>query len=882
MPSTRSLRRVLVPEAARCLAVVALSGLAGSAVHADVIFVNVAQGLPLVQQTGESWELAFQSLTTALSAATSGDEIWVAEGTYFPTTDGNRNANFFLKPGCTVLGGFKEGMSSVDERDPEAFPCTLDGDIGNRGDSSDNSFHVVRATNANGAVLDGFTVRGGRADTPPETIGGGLRAVGTSSIFTVRNCLFIDNQSIVQGGAISSVGGLIVVDCRFEQNVSDVGGAIGAQTTGITVVNCLFSENHAESGGAIRLLNALGTNRIDQCVFTGNTAFNPGTSGFGGALIIENSPTELSHCTFAFNKADGSGALHIGLAGSVEVANSIFIKNEAGNGVEDIGGSGPTLVVSHCLIGAPFAGSSGNFEGDPAFVDPDGADNQEGTIDDDFALTRRSAAIDAAHSDFTPVDAADVDGDGDFLETLPNDFAGNPRSTNDVRLNTGSGSPAHNDIGAFEFDRSENILCVDGSSIRSFSGLSWDEPLNTLQAALALVNGFPFGEIVEIWVAEGTYLPATDGDRTLSFQLQANGKVFGGFAGFEGSRSDRNWKTNRTILSGAIGGPSTTDNSFHVVTALGDTIDANTLLDGFVVTGGAANGGSSQQYGGGIYISGAAPRIRNCVVVGNAAGVGAGIGMQFGASPAIEQCLISGNVAASSGGGVGIENSNPVIRSCTVVFNDAIVGGGLRTTGGSPALTTVVNSILFHNTADFELGQFPQASPGGFGSFILDTCRVQCSDGNFSVGDTNGLDPGLADVDGLDNTIGTVDDNAALAAGGGAIDAATTANLPDTDDLDEDGNVTETIPFDLLGALRVRNDTGMPNGLTLMDIGAAEFTANSPAQPVAGDLDGDGTVNGADLGILLSVWGTNDPSGDLDNDCDVDGADLGVLLAAWG
>jgi hypothetical protein len=49
---------------------------------------------------------------------------------------------------------------------------------------------------------------------------------------------------------------------------------------------------------------------------------------------------------------------------------------------------------------------------------------------------------------------------------------------------------------------------------------------------------------------------------------------------------------------------------------------------------------------------------------------------------------------------------------------------------------------------------------------------------------------------------------------------------------------------------------------------------------LAGDLNGDCLVNGADLGVLLSQWGT-DGSADLNGDGTVDGADLGLLIAAW-
>ena len=51
----------------------------------------------------------------------------------------------------------------------------------------------------------------------------------------------------------------------------------------------------------------------------------------------------------------------------------------------------------------------------------------------------------------------------------------------------------------------------------------------------------------------------------------------------------------------------------------------------------------------------------------------------------------------------------------------------------------------------------------------------------------------------------------------------------------------------------------------------------------AADLNGDGVVDGADLGALLSAWGPcNDPCpADLNGDGMVDGADLGVLLSEW-
>lgn len=49
--------------------------------------------------------------------------------------------------------------------------------------------------------------------------------------------------------------------------------------------------------------------------------------------------------------------------------------------------------------------------------------------------------------------------------------------------------------------------------------------------------------------------------------------------------------------------------------------------------------------------------------------------------------------------------------------------------------------------------------------------------------------------------------------------------------------------------------------------------------PSIADLNGDGVVDGGDLGALLAAWGT--PDGDLNGDGTTDGADLGIVLSEW-
>jgi FG-GAP-like repeat len=62
---------------------------------------------------------------------------------------------------------------------------------------------------------------------------------------------------------------------------------------------------------------------------------------------------------------------------------------------------------------------------------------------------------------------------------------------------------------------------------------------------------------------------------------------------------------------------------------------------------------------------------------------------------------------------------------------------------------------------------------------------------------------------------------------------------------------------------------------------AVALNQSCPDQGIPGDLDGDGDVDQADLGILLSCYNTSD-CGDIDGDGDTDQADLGTLLANYG
>ncbi len=73
---------------------------------------------------------------------------------------------------------------------------------------------------------------------------------------------------------------------------------------------------------------------------------------------------------------------------------------------------------------------------------------------------------------------------------------------------------------------------------------------------------------------------------------------------------------------------------------------------------------------------------------------------------------------------------------------------------------------------------------------------------------------------------------------------------------------------------------------TWFDGGGVEISSDPcPQPPCPADLVTDGSVNGADVAVLLNFWGTDGasyPGVDLDGDGLVGGADLATLLGAWG
>jgi parallel beta-helix repeat protein len=260
------------------------------------------------------------------------------------------------------------------------------------------------------------------------------------------------------------------------------------------------------------------------------------------------------------------------------------------------------------------------------------------------------------------------------------------------------------------------------------NGASWATAYGNLQTALAATTAGG-----SIWVAKGTYKTTATTTRTIYFNIPSDVKVYGGFVGTETMLSQRNARTNVTILSGEIGNVNTpNDNSYHVVNL--DGSGSNTLVDGFTITGGFANfdptktisapappSTSTIETGGGIVIQNAAmPTIVNCMIVGNAAEAGGGIYASDGSMPKIMACKIMSNQATfgagiyfqggSNGsvtntlisgnraiGAVYNNSSNPMLTNCTIAGNGGY-NGGIFNANSQP---TVTNTIIWGNATPF-------------------------------------------------------------------------------------------------------------------------------------------------------------------------------------
>lgn len=366
------LRRIV--SASAVLALVCTPAMAAAA-STRFVDANLATGA----NDGTSWANAFQGaggLQSALAVAVSGDEIWVADGKYLPSTTLVRTVAFDLSSGVAILGGFAGGETLASQANPSANVTILSGDLANDdspgGIVADNSIHVVRGAQADAtAILDGFTVEGGNANVNggDQDRGGGFLMTAASNA-TIRRCVVRANRCTFGGGAGYIRGSQPTwTDCRFENNLgASFGGAFDMANNGsATFERCVFRGNSAARAGGVEIFAS--SSKLSNCLFVNNTS--TGTGGGGGVWIGSGSTPQIKNCTIVGNHSNVNAVGGILSSGStVDVANTIVSGNFGPGGAQmptnQIGGS--TLNVRYSCIDGGFAGV-GNTSGPPKFYD---------------------------------------------------------------------------------------------------------------------------------------------------------------------------------------------------------------------------------------------------------------------------------------------------------------------------------------------------------------------------------------------------------------------------------------------------------------------------------------------------------------------------------
>ena len=499
-------------------------------------------------------------------------------------------------------------------------------------------------------------------------------------------------------------------------------------------------------------------------------------------------------------------------------------------------------------------------------------------------------------------------------------------------------------LGSYAAAWGQTTWYVDDDALGGGVGLSWNTAFTDVQAALDVAV---FGD--EIRVAGGRYVPTVRSQpadpRTETFALVEGVALRGGFAGLADPTAPdrRDLVANASILSGDLlgnDGPAGNDeNVYHVVTATALTSAA--ILDGFTISGGNAHAASPNSMGGGMYVSGGAPRIENNVFLRNKGYYGGGI--YLSASDAeIVASTFQGNDALVGGGVFAHQNSAPSLYNCRLVGNNALYGGAVCIYGLGTAVlgncTLVANNAYFggavfnYNLSSTEAtncvlwdNTWNTMDRDDTSEETLTFCDVTDGwDGQGNVAE----DPSLlrAPSSGPDSVWGTSDDDYGdvhLMPGSPCIDAGSNAGVPAGVTIDCAGNARRIDDPDA-------PDTGV-GVAPIVDIGAYEFVdcnANGLADDIdlalgtsldcnenhvpdacdiaggtsldvngngipdecegpicVGDFNLDGRRDLSDLAHLLGHYGETGvgyEEGDLTGDGVVDVDDLAALLAIYG
>jgi len=289
----------------------------------------------------------YTTIQQAIDAASPGDVVLVAPGVYVENID-------FSGKAITVMGSGGASVTTLDggaPADPEHGSTVYF----THGEGSDSLLQGFTITNGKGtledSVADATDYYGGGifcVASSPTLLdcvitgnssefgdGAGIYAEGSTSL--ISGCVISDNFAGSSSGVESSLGGglacldssLTIRDCTVSGNKADRGGGgIEADQSTLVLEDCVFSRNQTlgHTGGGFLECNFC-TVSIEGCQVEGNESFwVGGIYAYKSALTIRNSRFEENQ-GYSF-----SGALSPVECLSVEVMNTVFVRNRAASG----------------------------------------------------------------------------------------------------------------------------------------------------------------------------------------------------------------------------------------------------------------------------------------------------------------------------------------------------------------------------------------------------------------------------------------------------------------------------------------------------------------------------------------------------------------------
>ncbi len=313
--------------------------------HTAAVILAIALPTSTIEVPGD-----FPTIQEAIEAASDGDTIEIAAGTY-------HEHDLSLQQKAITLRG---------STGPDGMPLTTIDSLG-LGDNVMAFFGEGNDTVVEHLVFTGVA-------------GGDWAAV---TMFHARptmiNCTFVGNETTGIGGGVYNLNGApIFIDCRFIDNTANWGGGYACWETGQpdhpSFLRCTFSGNSAVLGGGFANLRSSPT--LVECFFEHNTATED-----GGAILNEGDPccerwfgdVLVDSCVFDGNTAAGSGgAICNRTFGTSTIVGCTIRNNAAGLAGSAVASSDPTMAI---LTGSTVCSNLGTFEQIEGPADLDGSNS---------------------------------------------------------------------------------------------------------------------------------------------------------------------------------------------------------------------------------------------------------------------------------------------------------------------------------------------------------------------------------------------------------------------------------------------------------------------------------------------------------------------------